>query len=135
EAQFALIRFGLIMRPRLAMSQKEKVEKRVLGNIIKVGEDSLILATAAGGTVRCIATVTTDLVAEAARRHVTSPTVTAALGRTLTGTLLLATSLKELDRLTVQTVSDGPIGGITAEPNARAEARGSVPNPDAGVPL
>ncbi|OLE53879.1 MAG: Hsp33 family molecular chaperone [Acidobacteria bacterium 13_1_20CM_3_53_8] len=102
---------------------------------MKAEEDSLVLATAAGGTVRCIATVTTDLVAEAARRHVTSPTVTAALGRTLTGTLLLASSLKELDRLTVQIVSDGLIGGITAEANARGEVRGYVRNPDAEVPL
>jgi molecular chaperone Hsp33 len=82
-----------------------------------------------------MAAVTTNLVAEAARRHAVSPTVAAALGRTLTGTLLLGSSLKELDRLTVQIVGDGPIGGITAEANARGEVRGYVRNPDADVPL
>ncbi|HYY57492.1 MAG TPA: Hsp33 family molecular chaperone HslO, partial [Pyrinomonadaceae bacterium] len=55
--------------------------------------DILVHGTAADGTVRCMAAVTTNLVAEAARRHQTSPTVTAALGRTLTGTLLLGSSL------------------------------------------
>ena len=97
--------------------------------------DTLIHGTAAGGTVRCMAAVTTNLVAEAARRHATSPTVTAALGRTLTGTLLLGSSLKELDRLTVQIMGDGPIGNITAEANAQGQVRGYVSNPDAHAPL
>ena len=95
----------------------------------------MVRATAADGTVRCVAAVTTNLVAEAARRHGTSPTVAAALGRTLTGTLLLGANLKELDRLTVQIVCDGPIGGITAETNARGLVRGYVRQPDANPPL
>jgi molecular chaperone Hsp33 len=97
--------------------------------------DTLVHGTAADGTVRCMAAVTTVLVGEAARRHGTSPTVTAALGRTLTGTLLLGSSLKEVDRLTVQIVGDGPVGGITAEANARGQVRGYVRNPLADAPL
>jgi molecular chaperone Hsp33 len=97
--------------------------------------DILVHGTAADGMVRCMAAVTTNLVAEAARRHETSPTVAAALGRTLTGALLLGSSLKELDRLTVQLVVDGPIGGITAEANARGHVRGYVRNPLAHAPL
>lgn len=97
--------------------------------------DTLVRATAADGTVRCMAAVTTRLVAEAAMRHQTSHTAAAALGRTLTGTLLLGSSLKELDRLTVQIVCDGPIGGITAEANARGKVRGYVRNPEADAPL
>ena len=81
-----------------------------------------------------MAAVTTNLVAEAARRHDLWPTVAAALGRTLTGTLLLGSSLKELDRLTVQIVSDGPIGGITTEVNALGQVRGYVRNPEAHAP-
>jgi molecular chaperone Hsp33 len=99
------------------------------------GGDTLVHGTAAGGTVRCMAAVTTNLVAEAARRHKTTPTATAALGRTLTGTLLLGSSLKELDRLTVQINGDGPIGGITAEANARGQVRGYVRNPQAHLAL
>lgn len=94
-------------------------------------QDTLIHGTAADGTIRCMAAVTTNLVAEAARRHDLWPTVAAALGRTLTGTLLLGSSLKELDRLTVQIVSDGPMGGITAEVNALGQVRGYVRNPEA----
>jgi molecular chaperone Hsp33 len=97
--------------------------------------DRLVHGTAADGTVRCMAAVTTSLVAEAARRHQTTPTVTAALGRTLTGTLLLGSSLKELDRLTVQITGDGPIGGITAEANATGQVRGYVRNPEAHIAL
>jgi molecular chaperone Hsp33 len=96
--------------------------------------DMLVHGTAADGTVRCMAAVTTNLVAEAARRHDLWPTVAAALGRTLTGTLLLGSSLKELDRLTVQIVGNGPIGGITAEANALGQVRGYVKNPEADAP-
>ncbi|MBC7910105.1 MAG: Hsp33 family molecular chaperone HslO [Pyrinomonadaceae bacterium] len=98
-------------------------------------KDTLVYGMAADATVRCMAAVTTNLVAEAVQRHATSPTVAAALGRTLTGTLLLGSSLKELDRLTVQIIGDGPIGGITAEANARGEVRGYARNPEAEVPL
>ena len=97
--------------------------------------DTLVCATAADGRIRCMAAVTTDIVAEAARRHRTSHTVSAALGRTLTGTLLLGAGQKEFDRLTVQIECDGPVGGITAETNARGQVRGYVRNPDADVPL
>jgi molecular chaperone Hsp33 len=101
----------------------------------KTKGDSLVRATAAGGYIRCMAAVTTDTVAEAARRHGVSHTVAAALGRTLTGTLLLGAGFKEFDRLTVRIDSDGPVGGITAETNARGEVRGYVRNPEADAPL
>ncbi|MGI8655234.1 MAG: Hsp33 family molecular chaperone HslO [Pyrinomonadaceae bacterium] len=97
--------------------------------------DMLVRGTAADGEVRVMAAVTTNLVAEAARRHEVSPTVAAALGRTLTGTLLLGSSLKEFDRLTVQITGDGAIGGITTEANASGQARGYVRNPQAEAPL
>lgn len=97
--------------------------------------DSLVHAIAADGAVRCMAAVTTNLVAEAAARHAASHTVAAALGRTLTGALLLAAGVKELDRLTVQIDCTGPVGRITAEANGRGQARGYVRNPQADAPL
>ena len=96
--------------------------------------DKLIHGTAADGTVRVMAAITTDLTAEAVRRHQTSPTVSAALGRVLTGTLLLGSSLKELDRLTVKIESDGAVEGIVAEANADGKVRGYVKNPSAELP-
>lgn len=101
----------------------------------RIMTDTLVRATAADGTIRCMAAVTTATVAEAARRHAVSPTVAAALGRTLTGTLLLGAGLKEFDRLTVQIECDGPVAGITAEANARGQVRGYVRYPEADAPL
>ena len=97
--------------------------------------DSLVCATAAGGLIRCMSAVTTNTVAEAARRHGTSGTVTAALGRTLTGALLLGAGQKEFDRLTVRVECDGPVRGITAETNAKGQVRGYVREPLADAPL
>jgi molecular chaperone Hsp33 len=97
--------------------------------------DALVRATTADGFIRCMAAVTTHTVAEAARRHQTSGTVTAALGRTLTGALLLGAGQKEFDRLTVQLECDGPVRGIMAETNAHGQVRGYVREPSADAPL
>jgi len=96
--------------------------------------DKLIHATAEDGTVRVLAAITTDLVAEAIRRHQTAPTASAALGRTMTGTLLMAATLKDFDRLSVKIDSQGAIGGIIAEATKHGTVRGYVKNPDAELP-
>lgn len=96
--------------------------------------DRLIHGTAAEGTVRLIAAVTTDTVAEAIRRHETSPTASAALGRMLTGAALMGASLKDFDRLTLRIDSDGPIGGVVSEANNTGGVRGYVRNPLAELP-
>ena len=96
--------------------------------------DKLVNGLAADGTIRIVAAVTTDILAEAVRRHQTSPTVSAALGRVLTGTLLLGATLKDFDRLTVKIESDGPVGGIVAETTGNGIVRGYVRNPDAEIP-
>jgi molecular chaperone Hsp33 len=96
--------------------------------------DKLIHGTAADGTVRVMAAITTETVAEAIRRHQTSPTVSAALGRLLTGTLLLASGQKELDRLTVKIEADGAVEGITAEAGTDGKVRGYVKNPYTELP-
>ncbi|MBX7173886.1 MAG: Hsp33 family molecular chaperone HslO [Pyrinomonadaceae bacterium] len=91
--------------------------------------DKLIHGTAADGTIRVMAAITAEIVREAVRRHQTSPTASAALGRVLTGTLLLGSSLKDFDRLTVRIECDGAIEGIVAETNAQGKVRGYVRNP------
>ena len=96
--------------------------------------DKLIHATAADGTVRVLSAITTDVVAEAIRRHQTSPTSSAALGRVLTGTLLMASTLKDFDRLSTKIDCNGPIGGIIAEATKDGGVRGYVKNPDAELP-
>ncbi|QQS44914.1 MAG: Hsp33 family molecular chaperone HslO [Acidobacteriota bacterium] len=98
-------------------------------------QDHLIQATAADSTIRLIAAVTTELVNEACRRHGTSPTASAALGRTLTGSLLLGRTFKDLEYVTVRFDCKGPIGGIVAEASAQGTVRGYVKNPLADVPI
>src|ERR1041384_4875752 len=96
--------------------------------------DQLIHATAADNQLRCMAAVTTRLVGEACRRHRTSPTASAALGRTLTGGLLLGSGLKDLEKLTVHFDCDGPIGNIIAQSDPFGNVRGYVSNPSADAP-
>ena len=96
--------------------------------------DKLIHGIAAGGSIRFMAAITTDITTEAVRRHQTSPTVSAAMGRVLTGTLLLGASLKEYDRLTVKIEADGAVGGIIAEATVDGRVRGYVKNPDVELP-
>jgi len=93
--------------------------------------DKLIHATAADNQVRCLAAVTTNLVGEACRRHRTFPTASAALGRVLTGGLLLGSGVKDLETLTVHFDCEGPIRNIIAQADPRGNVRGYVSNPEA----
>jgi molecular chaperone Hsp33 len=102
---------------------------------IAVQQDHLIQATAADATVRALAVVATNLVDEACRRHGTSPTASAALGRTLAGALMLGRTFKDLERITLQFRCDGALGGITAEASAHGTVRGYVRHPAADLPL
>ena len=94
-------------------------------------QDRLVHATAANNQLRCMAAVTTNLVGEACRRHRTFPTASAALGRTLTGGLLLGSGLKDLEKITVHFDCDGPIGNIVAQADPYGNVRGYVSNPEA----
>ncbi len=96
--------------------------------------DKLIQGVAADGTIRVLAAITTGVLEEAIRRHQTSPTVSAAFGRVLTGTLLLGGTFKDFDRLTVKIETDGPVGSIVAETTGNGSVRGYVRNPDAELP-
>ncbi len=74
---------------------------------------------------------TTSLVGEACRRHHTFPTASVALGRTITGTLLLGSGVKDLEKITVHFDCDGPIGQIIAQADPYGKVRGYVSNPEA----
>jgi len=97
--------------------------------------DQLIKATAANGEVRAFAAVTTDVVAEAMRRHDCYPVAAAALGRTMTGALLLAANLKNKESVTVKFKGDGPLGTVTADATAEGSVRGYVDHPHVNIPL
>jgi len=97
--------------------------------------DHLIRAIAGDGNVLAFGAVATDTVEEARQRHGTAPTATAALGRTLSATLMLGAGMKDGQRLTVRVLGDGPLGGIISEGNGRGEVRGYVQNPEVDLPL
>ncbi len=84
--------------------------------------------------VRVYAAVTTNLAEEARRRHGLYHLAAAALGRTMTGALLLAANLKNDEALTVKIRGDGILGGVTADASASGYVRGYVDNPKAVLP-
>ncbi|WP_375221610.1 Hsp33 family molecular chaperone HslO [Symbiobacterium thermophilum] len=92
--------------------------------------DYLVRAIGAGGNVRAFAAVTTALTEEARRRHDTWPVATAALGRALTGTALLAATLKDPNEsLTLRVAGDGPLRGILCDADEQGHVRGYVTEP------
>ncbi len=97
--------------------------------------DQLVKAAAAGGELRIFAAVTTDLVAEAMRRHDCWPVAAAALGRTMTGALLFAANLKNKESVTIKFKGDGPLGTVTADATAEGYVRGYVDHPHVHLPL
>lgn len=98
-------------------------------------KDHLIKATAEG--IRIYAAVTTNLVAEAVKRHDCYPVAAAALGRTMTGALLFAANLKNENEeaVTIKIQGDGPLGKIVADAVPEGFTRGYVDNPHVDLPL
>ncbi|WP_088105914.1 Hsp33 family molecular chaperone HslO [Halalkalibacter urbisdiaboli] len=91
--------------------------------------DYLIKATCYEGKVRAYALVATDMVNEAVRRQGTWPTASAALGRSMMASTMMATMLKGDAKLTVKIEGGGPIGAIIVDSNTKGETRGYVTNP------
>jgi molecular chaperone Hsp33 len=91
--------------------------------------DYLVKALAYDGQVRAYATRTTESVGEAQRRHYTWPTASAALGRSMTATVMLGAMMKGEEKLTIKINGNGPLGTILVDANAKGEVRGYVSNP------
>ncbi|HVH32259.1 MAG TPA: Hsp33 family molecular chaperone HslO, partial [bacterium] len=98
-------------------------------------EDYWIRSVTDDSTVRAMAAVTTATVEQARRRHGTSPTATAALGRMLTGAGLLGAALKRGQTVMVRIQGDGPLGGALVMSDAVGNVRGYVANPEVHLPL
>lgn len=96
-------------------------------------QDHLIRATIPG--MRAFAAVTTHLTETARKRHDCFPIAAAALGRTMTGSLLLAAGLKNDEAITVRIQGSGPLGKIVADAGANGSVRGYVENPKVDLPL
>jgi len=97
-------------------------------------QDAVHRATAADGTVRAFVVVSTQTVEDARIRHTTSPTATAALGRSLTAAALLGAGLKDGQTVLLRVLGDGPIGGVIAQADAEGHVRGYAVHPHADLP-
>ncbi|MCZ2120015.1 Hsp33 family molecular chaperone HslO [Levilactobacillus brevis] len=98
--------------------------------------DYLVKSLIDGGMFRAYVVDATETVTEAQQRHDTWSAATAALGRTLIGTMLLSTSLLKGDeKLTVKVNGHGPVGAIVVDGNANGTVKGYLQYPHTSLPL
>ena len=97
--------------------------------------DYIVRATAADASIRAFAITSRDLVETAREDHNTSPIMTAALGRLLSGGAMMGTMLKnDKDLLTLQIQCSGPAKGLTVTADAHGNVKGFASNPVVELP-
>lgn len=98
-------------------------------------QDYMIRAIAGNQQIRAFAVTSKNLVEEARVAHDTWPVCTAALGRTMTGALMMSSMLKEDDALmTIQFDGDGPAGQVTVTADNHGNVKGYVQHPHVELP-
>jgi molecular chaperone Hsp33 len=98
-------------------------------------KDRLLQCVAAGGMLRVMMTDGTQLTREAQRLHDLSRVATAALGRQLMMTAMMAADLKgEADEISTIIKGNGPAGSMICTGNASLSVKGSVTNGQTELP-
>jgi molecular chaperone Hsp33 len=106
--------------------QKEEMEEY---------KDYMIRAVAANAQIRAFAVTARDLTETARKAHNTSPIATAALGRAMSGALMMADMLKgPRDLLTIQIDGDGPLQGLVVTADNQGHVKGYVKNTNVILP-
>ncbi len=92
--------------------------------------DKIVRAIALNGNVRIFVAKTTNMVAHAQKIHGTLPTTTAAMGRVMSMTSVMGSSLKdEREKLIVEIRGDGDLKYILANADNKGFVRALVSNP------
>jgi molecular chaperone Hsp33 len=90
---------------------------------------------AADAQIRAFAITSRDLTETARKAHNTSPIATAALGRAMSGALMMAEMLKgPRDLLTIQIDGDGPMQGLVVTADNQGHVKGYVKKTDVILP-
>ncbi len=98
-------------------------------------EDYIVRATAANGQIRAFAVTSRNLVETAKNHHNTSPVMTAALGRLLSGAVMMGVMMKgEKDLLTIQIQCSGPAKGLTVTADSKGTVKGYPQTADVILP-
>lgn len=97
--------------------------------------DYIIRGMAADNQVRFFACSSTETVEKARITHNTSPVVTNALGRLLTGGALMGAMCKnETDKLTIRIQCQGPVKGLLVTADSKGNVKGYVSETDVMLP-
>ena len=97
--------------------------------------DYMVRATAANAQIRAFAITSRDTVEYARSAHDLSPVVTAALGRLMTGGVMMGSMLKgEDDLLTLKINGAGPVHGLTVTADSKCNVKGYADHPQAMMP-
>jgi molecular chaperone Hsp33 len=97
-------------------------------------DDYLVRIITEDHRIRALACVTTHLVNEACLRQDTYPTAAAALGRALTGGILMGALLKTGQRVALKFDGKGPLKKIIVEAESNGLVRGYVAEPHVDLP-
>ncbi len=103
--------------------------------MVDKNSDHLVRAISKDRQIRALAAKTTGVVRRAQTIHKTTVLSTAALGRVLTGGLLVGSMLKSGRRTIIRIKGEGPLGYLIAEADLHGNVRGYVQNPDVELPL
>lgn len=97
--------------------------------------DYIVRATAAENQIRAFAITSKELVEQSRVYHNTSPVMTAALGRLLTGGAMMGVMMKgEKDVMTLQIKCSGPAKGLTVTADSKGNVKGYPQVPDVMLP-
>jgi molecular chaperone Hsp33 len=85
--------------------------------------------------IRATAVISTTVVRDMCRIQKTAPLATMALGRAVTGAVLMAAQLRDHQVVGLHFRGNGPLGSVYAEASYEGECRGWCDAPDAQLPL